>query len=375
MKNPLQKTLILFLLSALCLTCCACGQPGSRDSREAVTLWYAEGSELAAMLETLAEEYNASLGSSELLPVSLRAFPDEDSLAAGFNTARPDLLLCSHSRAFSIYATGVIRDMGEALDGTGPAYPDYLKSYSPCIGNGYFPIGFETQLLYVHDNAANAADWNLMRLLEYTAEYGLEEGLPFMTTDSFSALLYDMLLSWGTELHGIRQLDITNLRYLSAYNLLAEAAFTGGLISSEVPAEVLVQSGYVSCAAINSASLIGADMESCTVFPLPRLQTSQVYLAQAEGLAVTARDGRDLQSIAGFLSWLSQGGRMSVAALGAGLVPAVDFENVEIHGILQTVLLELANEGEAHFPMPESDFYQNRALLEAELRAAMELLN
>ena len=374
MTGKPRRILALFLLAACCFSLAACGSSGSTETRDAVSLWLVEDAAPAAVLEELAEAYNAGLGRSNLLRVQVRAFPDEESLAAAFETARPDLLLCPHERAFSLYARGVRQDISHLLTDQSAQYPDFLERYSPSVGRAYFPIGFETQLLYIRDDAADAADRDLLTLLEQAAQYGAEEGRPFMTADSFAALLYDMLLSWETELHGERWTDTANLRYLSAYNQLADAAFTGGLAGFDIPAAALVEGGALPCGVAFSTSLRQSELESCTVFSMPRLQEGSEYLAQALGLAVTAREGRDLRSVAGFISWLGTEDRLGRAALKSGLVPAAGYDALEAEDILQTVLLELAAL-EAHLPAPGADFTRNRASLEQELRATFTRLN
>ncbi|MBR1456329.1 MAG: hypothetical protein IJ594_04105, partial [Oscillospiraceae bacterium] len=72
-KLPYLAALVLALLLA------ACGRADTRESRESVTLWYVEGDPAAAALDALARQYDET-AEKELLRVTLRALPDEESL-------------------------------------------------------------------------------------------------------------------------------------------------------------------------------------------------------------------------------------------------------------------------------------------------------
>lgn len=368
MKKRISAAL---LLAALLLALCACGQK-KQTPKDAVSLWFLEGEPFAGQIAALAESYNRK-ADGDRLPVSVRSFPDEAALAAAFDAARPDLLLCGHERAFSLYEAGILTDAASWLGPSVPDYPEALRLYSPCIGRSFFPLGFDTQLLLTGPGGEGETD--MEALLTRAKSYGSETGLPYLTADSFSDLLYGMLLSQGTELHGLRRLDISEPDYVAAYNLLAGAAYTGGLASFEAPAVELLRAGILPCAAARSSTLAGLEESGLSVAPLPRLEEGAVYLAEGIGLAVTVREGRDLRSPAAFLSWLCAPERLAESALAGGLAPAAAYEGAEAADHLSAVLLRLAREGEAHLPEPGADYPANRAALEAELRSAVELLN
>ena len=146
----LRKTAAAVLLLCLCLPLMACA--AEKNSRDAVSLWYVEGEAVAPALAALIGEYNAGLD-GELLPLSLRAFPDEESLAAAFDTARPDLLLCAHPRAMALYDRGLTRDTAPALAGNPPAFAAWLTERFSAVGRSFFPIGTEVQLLYARSGS------------------------------------------------------------------------------------------------------------------------------------------------------------------------------------------------------------------------------
>ena len=355
------------LAAVFCLSLCACSHPEA-ETRDVLSLWYTADSPLATSVERLAAEYNATL-SGDLPELSLRAFADEEALSAAFEITRPDLLLCSHLRAFELYGRGALRSPD-----AGPAYSEALRLYSPCVGESYFPLGFLAPLLYAREDAlGESGPEDLQALLSLAGDYGRENRVPFLTADSFSALLYDMMLCLGSELHGLRAKDLSNRDYGTAYNLLAGAAYWDGLTATDHPAAALVQSGYLPCAVVSSPALLGAEQEGYQILPLPRLRGG-TYLAMAEGLAVTAPEGRSLRGAAAFLTWLAENGRISSLALEAGLVPAADV-GAEAADPLSAALVRMARSWEAHLPVPGCDWLQNREALEESLRQAIELLN
>lgn len=179
----LRKTAAAVLLLCLCLPLMACA--AEKNSRDAVSLWYVEGEAAAPALAALIGEYNAGLG-GELLPLSLRAFPDEESLAAAFDTARPDLLLCAHPRAMALYDRGLTRDTAPALAGNPPAFAAWLTERFSAVGRSFFPIGTEVQLLYARSGSlGREAPEDLEALLSRPGPTGWKTGPPFSQPTPF----------------------------------------------------------------------------------------------------------------------------------------------------------------------------------------------
>lgn len=367
--GKLKKKECLLLLVMLGMLLTACTQRAEPVS-DAVTVWYTAECPFAGELEKLAAEYNAALKNGAL-PVSLRAVESEEALAQAFNLMPPDLLLCAHSQAFRLYERGLLRTAAIS------DVPDYgeLERYSPCVGSGYFPLGYQVQLLYARADAFDSASPDrLEELLDRAAGYGEQEKEPFFTASSFAELLYDMTLSLGSEFHALRSRDISNRDYVYAYNLLAEAAYTGGLSAVEYPAAGLVQGGYLPCAAVCSTELVGCAEDGYVIAPLPRIGEGEDYLAESFGLALTVREGRDAAPAEAFLRWLLQPERLCAAALDAGLVPPVD-TTIQAESALDTALIEVGRQGSPHLPAPGCDFLKNRTEFETEFRKTMERLN
>ena len=355
------------MLAVLCLLLCACGS-AERGKSERVTLWCLEDEPLRQPLEELIQEYNRSPG--EWQQVSLRCFPDEESLAAAFDTARPDLLLCSHDRARTLEQQALLRDLRADLGAAAPEYPESLCQAPDGVGSGYFPLGVQVTLLCLREEADE--NWtDLETLFAAASDYGREEGGAFFTADSFSELFYQALLSQKTEFHADHLRDRNTPAYLSLYNALAGGAFDRGITLSEHGAAELVAAGALPCGAAASSSMTVLPGTGFVIRPLPGLEEDAPLPGRAMGLAVTAREGRSLRSAAAFLRWLLSDGRAGRAALAAGLIPAALSEAPEAESPLEELLLSLKAERTLFLLPPESDYLKNQAAFEQAFRAVL----
>lgn len=362
----MKKRKMVALVLALCLVLCGCGRE-TVETKDGLSLWYVEGELPGGILEGLAAEYNSELPKGGL-SLRLRAFPDEESLAEAFEAARPDLLLCSAARAIELESRGILREPGQQLQS--PAYPDYIGERFYGVGRSFFPLGSELTLLYSREGQLSPEQsGSFGQLMEQAADWGRETGLPFFAADSYSALFYECMLSLGSQFHG-SELDSYDENYIYVYNLLAEAAFEGGLSELARGGVQLVRADYLPCAAVYSTSLAGLEHDGFEIAPVPSAGEGRALLANCLGFAVTAREGRSLGPAAVFLSWLHQGERGPELALKAGLVPA--FGQVQAaEDPLSALLMEIYESRELHIPDLESDHYKNRGDFEARFRAAI----
>ena len=83
-------------------------------SQRQLNLWYAQDCIPAPVMEELAEEYGSRSG-DDSCRIILRSFASEAELAAAFEQERPDLLLCSSTRAASLGSRGLL-DAVEAVE-------------------------------------------------------------------------------------------------------------------------------------------------------------------------------------------------------------------------------------------------------------------
>lgn len=332
-----------------------------------VTLWYIEEDALGEGLEKLAEEYNSSLFRSGKA-VELKAFADEKALAEAFEVNAPDLLLCSHYRAFDLASRGVLTDVS-ALLSAAPDYPQAVLSRGDSIGKSFFPIGCDVPVLLVSEERCPESGFESMDALAAAAlDYTAETGEPYFSADSFSALFYTCLLREGEEFDAE---DRKSEAYIKLYNLLAGCAYSGALSLSDNPADE-VYAGKLACAEVFCSSLHSTD--GFDVYPLPSLSgtDSSDSIGEAYGLAVTAREEERGKDAAAFISWLFSGGRGVKLAAGCSFVPAQ--ESADIDGdALAPSLMELQG-ALISLPAPSSAFSENADGFEANFRARMAFL-
>lgn len=371
----LKRLAAALILAAACVLLCACGGGSKEPVRDAVSIWYLEGDPLAGELSELAREYNENV-EGELLTVALRPFSDEEALGAAFETAQPDLLLCSYQKAEELYERGILRDIGAALEADAPQYADTLRARFASMGRGFFPIGSLIQLLYYRENTLNAKQLSDPdALFTYAALQGSQDHLPFFTADSYAALFYELLLSLDTEFHADRQLDLRQVNYIYLYNLLAEAAYEGSLVSMSYTGEELVSGGYLPCAAVSSASLVDAPLDGFSLSPLPHFQSGKACVGNMIGLAVTARSGRSIRSISAFLRFLFSENRAAELSLKSGLLPAMEAAVPAGENRLSQTLMEIYKGYELHLPDTAGDYMKNSASFEDDFRRALSLLS
>ena len=358
MKRRLFTALAAVVLAALLSLALYRFTPVSRQAHGSLTLWYTERDCPSPVMEALLADYRAETRRVVLAT----AFPDEQALADAFEGGRPDLLFCSQLRAWDLNE----RERLSAPEGL-PPLPESVEGVIP---PGFRPVGGRLPVLLYDPAALPAAPESLEALLDQAGE----AGTPYLTADSWAALLYEGMLSLGQELHGSLELDVTNKNYVRLYNKLAEAAFSGGLVElSDGPAAV--RQGLLPCAAVSSTAAVGQDGEAgaaVSLLPLPQ-KGERLYAAELMGFALLGERTAEGEAQA-FLSWLAIGGRDGALALRAGLAPLTAGAALTAESALERVLLTLTEEGRLRFLDPESDYCQNREALEARLRASLDLL-
>ena len=351
----MKRLLCLLLCLSALFTLCGCEKRAGEVY--SVTIWYAPDDPLAQALQTAAEDYNRSRKESAL-PVTLREFADAAQLTGALNTAQPDLLLCSHTLAFSLYERGLLTEPGNPV-----AFPDALSARSPAVGRSVFLLGSRVQLLCARETISP----DLSALCKRAAAYGMDTRTPFLAADSYTDLICQAVLGSG-EFHADRAKDCFNESFRAAWNALAEAAFSGGLCVGEAPAVDLLQGG-LPAAVLYADALTGGVPEGCTLSAL--CPEGAPLLSDLRCLAVLAREGRQQRGTAAFLSWLFSGRRPAQLALESGLIPTMP--GAEGADALSAQLLSL-RERTLWLPDGACDYVKNRTAFEQEFRAAMALL-
>ena len=363
-----------FLLCA-CFLLSACGEEiVETPQEETVSIWFVDGALLSAELRTLSEQFNSA---SFPVKTELRAFADEAELGAALDSARPDLILCGHERAVSLYEENRLGDVSTGFSQP-PAYNESFLALSDCVGRAFFPIGAETELLAVNGTAFESSEAGALGPNSLSTLEGLcaaaaacgQQGQVFFTADSFTALFTAALGPLGSGFSGLREQDMLSEDYKRVYNLLAEAAYEGGIAAYDSAALPLVKSGEPVCALVASTGLAREQDGNLSFWPMPGVSGS---LARAVGLAVTTPFSGREQTIARFLSWLLQPRRAADLALTRGLIPAIGGWAPEEPGGVETALLSLSEEM-LYFPPLDSGFFRSDGEFEHRFRAALEML-
>ena len=291
-----------------------------------LVLWYA-GTECSAEgMEALAARCEKETG----LRVEAVGFADERALADAFAEGRPDLLWCSHVRAYDI-------DEGEGLI----ALPETVARPE---GNaeGFFPLGARLPVLLRSET----------RLPEAPAD-----------------VLYEAMAALDHSMSGLRTADSAEPDYVRLHNLLGRAAFDGAAVNAPDAAD-RVRQGSLAAAVVDSMSLAQWEGDGLLVDPLPLPAGAAArYAGIWMGFART-KDGPVTEA---FLRWLSDKGRSAELALSMGLVP---FHPGAGEGKTppEAALLRIARGGTVSALDPGCSYLKNREACEQGLRLSLELL-
>ena len=350
----MRKTLCLLLLVCLLLPLCACGQ---EEASYPVSLWLSEDDPLASAMTTAVEEYNRAKKASAP-PLALRRFENDAALERALNTARPDLLLCSHTLSFSLDERSLLTDAGVSV-----SYPEAVAYRAEGIGRSVYPIGSRVQLLCAREDLPAGLD----ALCARAASYGADTRLPFLGADSYADLLCQLVLDSG-EFHADRERDCFSEAFRAGWNALADAAFSGGLYVGDAGAAALLKSELPAVIVYSDALAEGVPVGYTLSLFCPE---GTPLLADQRTLAVLSRDGKQQRGAAAFLRWFFSGDRAAKLALSCALIPALP--GGEGTGELSSLLLSL-RERTLWLADGGSDYIQNRAAFEQDFRRAMDLL-
>ncbi len=344
------------------------------DARGAITVWYVEGGTMSDNFVSLAAGYNKSISRASL-PVRCVAFADEEAMAAAFDEGAPDLVLCSHYRAFDMHARGRLADVSAALGGGAPDYPKALSSRSASIGASYFPVGSEVQVLLVNTALTAGRDLTTLEALSASAaEYSAAEGRPFYAVADYAALFFTEFLREGEEF-GADDAARAAKVYKHIYNLLAENAYAGALALPDGGEAAAVSAGELGCAVVGTTELPKKPSRGVEILPVPPLtaESGEGALGKTWGLAVVAGGSRSTGDIASFLTWLFSSNRDTRLALQAQLVPAQGGSLIT-RDALWSALTALDMGKVVALPSADSEFAANRADFERRTRSRLSFL-
>jgi len=345
------------------------------NSRGMVTLWYEKGSPLAGEIEKLAESYNSDM-SRNTLPIETKCFESEEELAEAYETGTPDILLCSHLRAFSLYSREKLADISGETTFTAPEYPKTVQSRNGSIGTSFFPVGMSVPVMVINNSLVSQSSYNSFEdVFSAAADYTRKTGKPFFACDSIAELYYVCMLRFGEEFNGVfEDINSTN-KFLDLYNTFAEATFDGNIAYLGTDGIKYFAEGAIPCVITTSDKLKGIDPDGVTVcdVPAPSGSANTDTMGTAYGFAITNGGCRSKGDTAAFISWVLSNGRSAQAALDCMLVPATEGGNAD-EGSFPALLGSILKKELISLPTPDSDYISNRQSFEDSFIKEMERL-
>lgn len=305
------KALLAALIACMFFSSCS-AQKETPAYTDTLSVWCTADSPAAAALAELISEYNSLPGQS--MPVQLKVFPSEAAMAEAFNIIRPDLMLCTRSRASALGSGGQLSAVPGLFDSVGGTlYPGFV----PFSDASFIPLGAEGPLLLCAPGANSDA-----LTLSVLADAAASRSGPFMAVSCWSDLFAAVGAGTDVDFFYSLEKDAENPLFSETYNLFAELSYTGRLSFSQHAIEK-VAAGQLSCAAVSSCELADAEIDGCTVVSLPDAYSEpSQFLSAVWGFAVTAASGRSAEPAAAFARWLFDGSRLGDAVIRGGLIPA-----------------------------------------------------
>lgn len=337
---------------------------GTREdnSRGMVTLWYEKESPLSDEIEKLAASYNSDM-ERETLPVETKCFATEEELAEAYETGTPDILVCSHLRAFSLYRREKLADISGEETFVPPAYPKSLQSRNSSIGSSFFPLGISVPLLVINNSLISQRSFaSFEEVFSAASDYTRKTGKPFFACDSASELYYLYLLRFGVEFNGNYDEINSTDQFLDLYNTFAESAFEGSFSGVGEDGIRYLVNDALPCVFTSSDKLRGLDPDKITVctIPAPEGSANIDTVGTAYGFAVTNGGCRSKGDTAAFISWVFSEKRSAQSALACMLAPSTAGGGAPA-GSVEALLNDTVKNVLVSLPAPDSDFIANKA--------------
>ena len=276
-----------------------------------LVLWYAQDMPAAEAFTMMASAY---AGDHPDRPLFIHAFASTEELRTAMSFGRPDLLLCDGALAASLAEEGRLAGSEPAAE-LRPVFRD-----GPA---GFQPLGAVLPVLTVRQDQRDQLPevWTLEALCAAASGYGRRMERPYFSADSFASLFSGTLHQKDSPFYAMREQDLESEAYREVYNLLADAAFEGGLVSLDEPVLSAVERGDLICGICSSQELLNTDREALAVLPLPPLAGCELQ-AEGEiwGLALLA--GENTESAEDFLGEALALPSLPDVLTAAGLLPA-----------------------------------------------------
>ena len=345
------------------------------SSRGAVTLWYEKDSPLANELEELVKSYNSDI-KRETLPIELKCFDNESALAEAYETGSPDILMCSHLRAFTLYYKNKLTDISGEENFASPIYSKNLTSRNSSIGKSFFPVGISVPVIALNNNLTQQNLFGSFEdMLSAASDYTADTESPFLSINSVAEQYYIYFLRFAVEFSGKFNEINSNKQYLSLYNAFAEAAFEGSVAFLGNDAVNYLVGNAIPCVIVSSDMLKDVDTENISLcdIPAPAESLNHDTVGTAYGFAIANGGCRSTRDIAAFITWMFEKNRASRAAVDARLAPVLEEDSYKTDAI-GAAIANIVKEDVVVLPAADSDYMLNRDSFEESFLEKMQKL-
>lgn len=401
-----MKRLISIIMALACLLLCltGCGgmvsvstSPVPEAERTKITVWYTDdGSLLWDSFRTLVGRYNGCDGATAGIRVSAKAFSSDTELLAALTAAgddTPAAVLCGLDAALSINGVAVSTGTYFSASSPGGVASEYfaageLDGKVRCV-----PIAAAPDMLMVNKTlASKLTDYSdsalstIEGVCAAAQKYNDLTGRHFFTADSFTNLFRASLAQFGTEFHADRGQDIKNQYYVYVFNLLAEAAYNGGVTAAKGDAAKLVATGEFACAFVSTAEIMKyskqVDAGSISILPYPVVSCGKaLYPASLVEASITASGDRAQTAAAVFISWLL--GNSASLTGGTGYFPttqalassASGADSSPLCNMVTAAVKSMAKNYAVVLPAPSAKAYASNTQFESSFRETLAGLN
>lgn len=312
----MKKKLIAFLLACFLLIglFSACGNTEKAD--RVIRVWYYDnGSSVWTQLSDLLQTYDTKIPEK----IEIRSFNSEESLSEALvdHTEVPSLLFCRYNYLVPLLDRGILTYTGKVFQPE--KYLEQSSSYiEACSLDGEMilaPLWADTSLLAVNTNLLEGTDISvddlstLEGLCQSASQYSSEKNGIFFTTEHFSDLFRICLRSLGSGFTAVWDTDKKDSNFIRIYNLIASAAFAGGITAMDGTDFNLLASGQVPCTIVTGDELVRQEEQltgiSIAVLPYPKVQGGQpLYTQELYGAAVLEQNLENQIVCGELLDWL-----------------------------------------------------------------------
>lgn len=359
-KLFVKSFLCIICIASLCLCLFGCGNPKKQIN---LTLWHVYGEQVDSPINSLIDEFNETIGAENGMSVSVTSVSNSNKIhdavleAANGDPAAPKL-----PDIFSTYPKTVsaMNNADVLVDYKDYFTDDELAQYvTAFISEGMFddkllifPIAKSTEILYVNktifdrfaaDTGAKLDDLSTWEGLYDTAvKYSKwsdaktpdipNDGKPFFAHDYPFHYFQVGVKSLGQDFFDGEKLSFSS-EYKTAWDLLAKAAFSGGVWLGSAYATEALRTGDAIVSVASSASVLyyenivtyddntSEDVDIISL-PYPTFKNGKKLVMQrGSGFCVTKSDPEREKAACTFIKWLTSARNNARLAAMLGYIP------------------------------------------------------